>query len=403
MHRVGKPKLIREINRKLVLKFLREEHSTTKSKLSHHTSISKQTINNIITSLINDGLVVEAGYGNSTEEGGKKPVILKFNPTSNYLIGSMIGLKKTRAILTDLSANIVAEKSMDTIPQSGHENIIKKMLEMFNELIEETGINKNKLYGIGIGVPGIVDFKKGVVRTLPHVTDWDNIPLGKIIKDEIGVEVFINNENRMRAFGEKWFGLAKNVSNFVTICTGPGIGAGVFINDDIIMGSNLLAGEIGHLKLAVDGPLCACGNRGCFEAFAGTTRITQLAQENYNKNIYKDQPLARSLKEDFREISADEFFIFLSEGDKLANFIMNEIAYWFGIGISAVVSICDPEMVIIHGEYVKAPESFLGRVKETAQKNLLPNISKNVVIKYSDLGKMAGLVGSVSAVLEMML
>ena len=403
MHRVGKPKLIREINRKLVIKFLREEQSITKSKLSHYTSISKQTINNIISSLINDGLVVEAGYGNSTEEGGKKPVILKFNPTANYIIGSMIGLNKTRAILADLNADTIAEKSMDTNTQSGHEKIISRMLGMFNELIEGSGINKKKLFGIGIGVPGIVDFKKGIVRTFPHFPSWDNIPLSEIIKDGTGVEVFINNENRMRAFGEKWFGLANNVSNFVTIFTGPGIGAGVFINDNVIMGSNLLAGEIGHLKLAVDGPLCACGNRGCFEAFAGTTRISQLAQENYNKNIYKDQPLARSLKEDFREISTDEFFKYLNAGDKLAGFIMDEIAYWFGIGISAVVSVCDPEMVIIHGEYMKAPNSFLEKVKDVAQKNLLPNISKNVVIKYSNLGKRAGLVGSVSAVLEMML
>lgn len=401
--KIGKPKLIRKINRKLVLDIIRKNSLCTKSYISKNLGCSRQTVSKIVSNLIDEGLVLEKGIGESTEEGGKKPALLEFNPKAGYTIGSMLGRSRIRAILTDLNANIIAEKAIPTFVESGHKAIISNMIKLFEEMIKESEIEKKKLLGIGIGVQGIVSPNNGIIVTLPHYPDWINIPLADYIKDELGCEVFIDNENRMRGYSEKWFGLAVNTDNFLTIYAKEGLGGGVFINGKCVMGSNFLAGEIGHIKLDANGPDCVCGNKGCFESLVNVARIRQLFDEKSDLDEFRNSLLVKKFKDNNLEIMIEELFNHFYKEDNLSKLIVDEISYWFGVGISVISSVIDSELIIIHGPYSFGGDYFKKKIIENAEKNFLPDISKEVNVVYSKLGKKAVLIGSASIVLDKLL
>jgi len=401
--KIRKPEHIRKINTKLVLNIIRKNPDCTISFIAKRLNCSRQTVSKIVRNLINLDLLQEQGLGESTREGGKKPIILTFNPKGGYVIGTMLLKNRVNSILTDLNANIIIEKSVPIYVKEGYKAITEKMTILFEEMIMESGIKKEKLLGIGIGVQGIVDFSKGIIKKLPHYPDWVDIPLAKYIKDKIGCDVFIDNENRMRGYGEKWFGLATNTDNFLTIYVEEGLGGGVFIGGEAIRGLGFFAGEIGHMKLDINGPDCICGNKGCFESLVNVARIRQLFDKYKDSEDFKDSIFVKKYKDNNFEITIKELFGYFYQGDNLAKYIVDEISYWFGVGIAAVSSVIDPDLIIIHGQYISGGDYFIKKIINYAKKEFLPNIPREVNIKYSKIGREAGLIGGASIVLEEML
>jgi predicted NBD/HSP70 family sugar kinase len=401
--KLRKPKHIRKINTASVLNIIRESPRITKSDIAKKINISQQTINKIVKELILRKLVVEDGLRESTEEGGKRPVQLKFNENAGYIIGSMIGPKKIKIILTNYNNNIMIEKDVRNDLRANYKATISKMISIFEEMIDKAGIDKNMVLGIGIGVPGIVDEKNGIIRLLPYMPHWKDVRIAEMIEDKMGISVLVCNENRVRCYGEKMFGLAKDYSDFAVILTGYGIGGGFSIDGKCVTGENLFAGEFGHMKLSPDGPKCVCGNNGCLNALINTERINQLTKENMDLAKYKGSVLVKKFKENNFKIEAKTVFGCLYNGDELAKKIIDEISYWLGIAISIIVAVIDPELIIISGEYTAGGDYLIERVKETAEENILPSVKKSINIRYSQLGKKAGLVGVVGMVLDKLL
>ena len=395
--KAGKPKLIRKINRKLIIDVIREEQNCTQTYISKKTGISKQTVSKITANLIKEGLVLKTGTGKSTEEGGKKPVLFKFNPRSRYVIGVMITNKIT-AVLTDLKSNIIMEKSIDTHYKIGHNRVMLSLLKLLKEIINESKIEKSRLSGVGIGIQGIVSDKR--IKLLPSFMDWEDLSLGNYLEKEMGCRVFIENDNRLRGYGEKWFGLARNVNNFATLYIEKGLGAGFFYNNKTITGYNHYSGEIGHIKLKKDGPKCGCGGNGCLETMVNIERIRGLFREKIKSDSFNNSVLYRKFKNSWNLITPEILFDNFYKGDVLAKQIVDDISYWLGKGISLISATLDPDLIIIHGPYVTGGEYFLEKVKASANKNFLPNVKKEINIKYSKLGERAGLIGAVGIVLD---
>jgi predicted NBD/HSP70 family sugar kinase len=401
MDQTAKPKLLRKINRGLILKQIRNRQLITKTILCKLTNLSAPTVNDIVNSLVKKGLIIEVGRGNSTAEGGKRPLLLKFNPDAFYLVGVMIGLSKIRCGITNLAGTIIFEDIINTNKDSGPGKIIYNLINEIKTVIKKSGIDNKKILGIGIGVPGVADFETGVVEVLPLFKNWQNIPLKEYIEKEFGVLVVIDNENRMRAVGEKWFGIAKNVKNFITLITGDGIGGGVVINNEVIRGFNHICGEIGHMKIIDDGPICSCGSRGCFENLLNTKRFNQYIDDFISKKDYINSELLKKRKDNQdNQNTFEELFDFYKKGDALAVEVVNKIIYWFAKGISNLICTYDPELIVIHGKYLNLDRSFFKKVEEAAVKDIFPKLNKVIKIKKSVIGHDIGIVGSSSLVLE---
>ena len=397
---IKKQKTLKQANRKVILNILRDSGEISVADLSREVNLSKPTLMIIINYYLKNGLVINTGKGDSTEEGGKKPNIYKFNEDGGYAVGMIISANKLTAVITNLKSKILYKTSVPLKTNEGFDSVLKKIIDSYNNLVNNTNIDRKRLVGLAIGAYGITNFTKGEVIFSPHFLSWGkNLNLKEKILEQIPDEipVMVDNHSRFQVFAEKILGLAQEKNNIVAIQAGKGLVAGVIIENEIKRGNHYLIGEIGHMIVDPEArEICACGGKGCFEAMVSINRILRMAKEKYKE--YPDSII-------FNENSPDGIDIYdvfdaSNKGDKLALDLMNDVINWFGIGISNIILMYDPQIVIIQGIFTKAGEYFLESLREKINKISLFSIKRKTEIKYSELGDKAGVLGAVSYVLS---
>jgi predicted NBD/HSP70 family sugar kinase len=399
MRIIGKPKLMREINRNLILEHMRNNKICTKTDLYKLTGLSKMTINNIVGSLIKKGIILESGYGNSSREGGKKPLLLKFNENKYYLIGIIVSDIDIRCGVTNLRGKIIHEESEPSDMKKGPDDVIERIVKIINKAIEQTGMKKNKFLGIGVGLPGIIDFENGTVNILSRFPEWKGIRLKNILNQKMELPVVIDNEVNVRALGEKWFGLGSNIANFITLnTTENGIGAGVIVNDELVRGFNYLCGEVGHVPVDKFDFIENNGNNENLESLLSLNQIILLIKKTIkreNNLIFKDFDKKENLK-------MNEIFEILNNNynDNSLYEIIDKIANIFSLVIANVICTFDPELIIIHGKFSRLGDYFYDRIQNIIENKIFPEINKKINIERSLISKEMGIKGSASMVLD---
>jgi len=397
---IKKQKTLKQANRKVILNILRDSGEISVADLSREVNLSKPTLMIIINYYLKNGLVINTGKGDSTEEGGKKPNIYKFNEDGGYAVGMIISANKLTAVITNLKSKILYKTSVPLKTNEGFDSVLKKIIDSYNNLVNNTNIDRKRLVGLAIGAYGITNFTKGEVIFSPHFLSWGkNLNLKEKILEQIPDEipVMVDNHSRFQVFAEKILGLAQEKNNIVAIQAGKGLVAGVIIENEIKRGNHYLIGEIGHMIVDPEArEICACGGKGCFEAMVSINRILRMAKEKYKE--YPDSII-------FNENSPDGIDIYdvfdaSNKGDKLALDLMNDAIKWFGIGISNIILMYDPQIVIIQGIFTKAGEYFIENLRKIINKISLFSIKRETEIKYSELGDKAGVLGAASYVLS---
>jgi predicted NBD/HSP70 family sugar kinase len=395
----GKPSLLKKINKNIVLNIVRSKGPISRAKLSRITKISRPTISNIIDSLYKDKLIKKAGLGKSTKKGGTKPTLYKFNKEYGFIIGSQIRINEVITILTNYNAEINSKKILKFGSKRSLEQVINLMFKSFDYVIKESKIDIKDVKGIGIGLTGIVDYRKGVLKFISHFPQWgSDINFAKIVKDKYKVRTFIDNNCRMLVSAEKIFGLGKDYNNIVAIDTEGGVGSGIIIKGDIYRGNNFLAGEIGHNIIYPDGPECTCGKRGCAETLVSTEalmkNVANALKEDSSSYLYK------KYNGNVKKIKLEDIFLAYIEGDALVEKVMNKIEYWFALLFGNIILNYNPEIIIMQGDYVDATQKFIDNIKKKLKKSILPNIDIETKLEMSKLGKYVGPIGSASMVLS---
>ena len=332
MGAVGKPKILKEINRKIVLDLLRKYDVLSINNISKYTKISKTTVIKTINYLKEIGFVSVIGKGESTAEGGKKPILYKFNEKHGYIIAIQIFPNKIYSIITDLNINIISERSIVIVENEDGNKVVDYIVESCKWLLDKEGLDLNSLIGIGIGAHGITNIEEGVVIFSPHFPSWGkDFKLRDKILEKLNFNgpVIIDNQIRFQAFAEKHFGVAKDKKNIIVIEGGIGLVAGIIVKDEIKRGVHFLAGEIGHMILnPFEKEKCVCGGRGCFEFMVSTKRVLNMAKSKY-KN-YSDSMIFT--KNGLENITIEDIFYASNKGDDLAKELIDEVGKWFSIG-----------------------------------------------------------------------
>ncbi|MDD3818855.1 MAG: ROK family transcriptional regulator [Actinomycetota bacterium] len=397
---IKKPKTLKQTNRKVILNILRDSGEVSVADLSKKVNLSKPTLMAIIDYYLKKGLVMNVGKGNSTEEGGKKPNIYKFNEDGGYAIGMIISANKLAGVITNLKNKILFKETLPLESNEKFDSVLEKIVDLYNDLIIGAEINREKIIGLAIGAYGITNFDKGEVIFSPHFPSWGkNLNLREKVKGKIPDEIpiIIDNHSRFQVFAEKVLGLGRDKDNIVAIQAGKGMVAGVIIDNEIKRGNHYLIGEIGHMIIDPEArEICACGGKGCFEAMVTTNRIVRMVEERYS--YYPDSIIFNG--DGSKNIDIYKIFDALDKKDKLALEIMNDVINWFGIGISNIILMYDPQVVIIQGIFTKAGDYFLESVREKINKISLFSIKRKTEIKYSELGDNAGVLGAASFVLS---
>ncbi len=390
----GKPKSLKETNRKAVIALLRNSDPITIPVISERTSISKTTVIKIIEHFLSHDLVKSHGKGESTDEGGKKPELFTLNNRYRHAVAIHIFKDEVLCSLTDFRGKTIKIFPKTISRNEKIENVIQDIAASTTELLNSSSISPERVLGIGIALPGIVDYDKKTVLFSPWFPSWgEQIPMGKLLKKETGLDipVFVDNEFRFQVLAEQIYGGHADKQNIIVIGGGEGLGAGIMVENEIKRGVHNIAGEIGHMVInPVSGEQCVCGGHGCFEAMVYRNRLLRLAKKECGDNpeslICGNKPV--------ESITEHDVFDAANRGDPSAVKILDDITYWFAIAISNLIMAHDPEIIIIHGIYTGAGDFFLERVTKKTEKVSLNRVKKNVQIVSSKLGRESGILGA---------
>lgn len=306
-------------------------------------------------------------------------------------IGIDVGGTNVKIALVNDEGKILYSNSVPTRAEMGYEYTVNNIKQAIYDLLKETKLESKDIQGIGFGFPGQVDYKAGIVRNAPNIPGWVEIPIAKIFEDEFHIPTRVDNDVRCAALGELNYGAGKGCENLICITVGTGIGSGLVVNGKLVRGASNAAGEIGHIKLQMNGgPICGCGDTGCLEAFASGPAIVALA-EDYIKG-------GKSTK--YRELAngapITPYIVCeaAKAGDSVAQRIFTIIGEYIGIGMASVVNLLNPEKIIIGGGVADAGEYLLNPLSETLKKRAMKIAGETVKIVHAELGNTAGVIGA---------
>jgi len=387
---------INTINKQNVINIIRDQGPIFKAEISRVTGLSIPTIMKSTDEFIKKGLVREIGKSESSGRG-KPPELLEFIPDSYYIIGVDIGTTNIVTVLMDLSAKIIYKQMVPTGAKDCADVIINRVIDSITNTINHVNIEEEKILGIGIGMPGLLDSQNGIVQFSPDF-GWENIDLLGPIKAYFNMTIIIDNVTRAMAMGEKWFGMGHGIDNFMCINLGYGIGAAIVINGEVYSGFSGSSGEFGHMTLEKNGPLCDCGNYGCLEALSSANAISKKARfylEKGEESVIKDM-----VGGNLELIEAKSVFDAANLGDKLASEIINEAIEYLGISVASIVNLLDPELIILEGGVARAGDILVDNLHKVVNRRKMKYAGKNTRIILSKLGEDAAAIGAASFLLK---
>lgn len=305
-----------------------------------------------------------------------------------YVIGIDLGGTKISGDIADFEGNVLKNIVVPTNTFEGEIAVADRIVNVINDLMKETNKNKDEIESIGIGSPGPLDTKKGMIITTPNLP-FKNFKIVDYIKDRFGIDTYIDNDANVATLGEHMYGAGKGTQNMIYVTVSTGIGGGAILNGKIYRGNTGNALEIGHTTLLSDGPKCNCGNNGCAEALASGTAIARIANEEIKKG-------EKTSLTDYKKVTSYEVFQEAKKGDKLAKSVLDKCLDYLGIAVANAVATFDPEMVVIGGGVSKGGQIVFDTVRKVVDKRCFKVMADNCKIVPAGLGSDAGVMGAVA-------
>ncbi len=315
-----------------------------------------------------------------------------------YVIGVDLGGTKILSAIVDRSGKIVERVNLPTEAALGPKRVIGNIRDSVNLLLAKSGIPLSQIKAIGIGAPGPILYEKGVVLDPPNLPGWKRVPVRDLVQKEFKVPVILENDANAAALAESRSGAAKNCENFIYLTISTGIGGGIVIGRKLYRGSIGGAGEVGHMIIKTDGPMCGCGNPGCLEAMASGSAIGRLGREAAAGN--KSSLMVKLAGGDLKKINALTVELAAKKGDAPAKKVLNEAAFNLGVGLANLINIFAPDMIALGGGVINMGEMFLGPARRTAKRFSLSPAGDHVKIIAVKLGGDVGVLGAAALCLE---
>ena len=380
-----------------VIRALRKNGQTSRTEIAHMTGWSRAKTSQEVNALIEKGYLVEVGEGISN--GGRKPRLVRFNHQLGYIVGIDIGATSLEIALADINGSILKRVAEPTDVRHPPEEILGRCSMLTLELIVAHGVRPEQILGIGVGVPGPVDFTRGVLVAPPLMPDWENYPIRNFFKETfLSAYVVVDNDVNIMALGEQRSGDAANLDHFLVIKIGTGIGCGIMAGRKIHRGSDGCAGDIGHICVDKQGPICRCGNHGCLEAMAAGPAIAEKAMQAARDG--KSELLQKILEINGGVLTPENVNTACREGDEAALEIIRASGQMIGDVLAGLVNFFNPSHIFIGGGIANFGNHLLIAIKRAVLRQSLPLATTNLAISFSRAGSDAGVIGAVMLALE---
>ncbi|NLG80177.1 MAG: ROK family transcriptional regulator [Firmicutes bacterium] len=447
----GNQDLVKELNKAVILNIIWRHAPISRAEIARISGLTRGTVSSLVDELIHDSFVKEIGTGTSAM--GRKPIMLQLNAGAGVIVGVDLGVNYILIILADLRAQVLARKRLSIDPEMGEKRILEKMLDGIADILAGAPSTPRGLLGIGAGVPGLVEMEHGVLKFAPNLR-WKNVPLKDVLQGRFDAPVYVDNEANVGALGEKWFGAGQGIRHMVYLSVGVGLGAGIVLNGELYRGAAGYAGELGHFTILPDGPLCGCGNRGCWETLASELATLRRAREVLERgeagilrellardhrrsdaegaaggatagdaavttgkadkagttgaadaaDAAKPPATAAEIPDDAADaaarLSVDVLVEACERGDAAAQHVLRETGRYLGIGIAGLVNAFNPEVVIVGNTIGRCGHWVLDEVAREVEARGLSQLTKAVRVLPAMLGPDACAIGGVSLVLS---
>lgn len=379
------------INQQRVLYLLRTGGPLSRAEISRLTGLTKATVSKIVDELERNN-IIEA-LGQVANVRGRPSMLYGYNASSALALGIEITQKECRGVVTQMDASPL--KSY-TVPLSNTRAEV--VIAAIQNIQDDVGRDfSNPLVGIGIGVPGVCDEQRETVVYSERL-NWNMLPLVRMIREHVDLDVYVENRANAAALGERWLGAGQETENSIFIHIGSGIKAGIILNGELYIGGNGAAGEIGHIVIAQDGPLCVCGKRGCLEALASTTAMREHVMGLLQNG--RAEQLAERLGARVDSLTIGDLLEAANDGDKTALKVLKESARYIGSAVAILVNVFNPQQVILGDFANHAPGIFLETVRETAAQQSFEVPWRGVEISTSKLGHQSVSIGAAALLLS---
>ena len=308
-------------------------------------------------------------------------------------IGVDIGGTNLVAGLTDAQFQIVDKLSTPTLGKRAEKKIVDDIIRLILTLMEKHNLTEKDIESIGLGVPGWCNTDTGIILECDNV-NFRNTPIAKLLQAVVNVPVFLANDADCAALGEAYGGATKDVDHSIMVTIGTGVGGGIIIDKKIYNGFNHGGGEVGHMVIDMHGLPCVCGRRGCWEQYASATAL--IAQTKDAAKANPDSILYKSIGGDLEKINGKTAFDALAQGCPVAENVVDNFARYLACGIVNLISIFQPEMVVLGGGVSKAGAPLLSRVQAILDKECYGDVTSLPRAKFcvATLGNDAGVIGA---------
>lgn len=314
---------------------------------------------------------------------------------NKHIVGVDLGGTRIRACLADERGTILARANRLTLAEEGQEAVLHRIVEAVREAIGEH--KASDLAGVGIGAPGPLDPKTGVIFTPPNLPGWHNVPLKAILEEALGLPVYAGNDANLAALGERHFGAGQGVDDLIYITVSTGIGGGIITDGKLLVGADGAAGEVGHQTIDMNGPRCNCGNIGCLEVLAAGPAIARSAIAAIQRG--EETLIAALARETGDIVTAAHVTRAAHSGDAVARRIIRQAGEYIGVEVVNLLHLFNPRLVIIGGGVAMgAGELLFGPIREMVQARAM-EIYRQTRIVPADLGDDVGLLGAVALVI----
>jgi predicted NBD/HSP70 family sugar kinase len=392
--------LVKQHNRAVVLRVLRRFGPISRRRMCEITRLQPATITNLVAGLMAEGLVQEVGSEQARSHqrrGGRRQVLVDLNPQGAFAVGVHIGVRLVTVAVGDLRGNRLCARAMARPRAAGPEATLQLAAETISDILQETAVDRSRVLGVGVASVGVVDPVEGVVRSAPQL-GWRNVPVRQALHEMLGLPVVVDNSRRAMMLGEVLFGSARDARNAMVVHVATTIGAGLLIEHRLFYGDSYGAAQLGHLVVDPEGPLCACGGRGCLDAVAGELALTQRVREQVEAG--RESLIPRMAEGALDALDARVVYAAALAGDALAREMVADVGRALGAALAHALVLVDPELVVVTGHIQETGDLFFGPLRSAVEPHVVRVLGKAPRIVPSTLGPDASAVSALSLALE---
>jgi N-acetylglucosamine repressor len=356
---------MRLANQLAILRAVRDGGSVTRIAVQRRTGLSWGTVTTLVRELVDRRLVEERGP--LPTRAGRHPVEIGIDRRARRVAGLRLGGQEVSAVVMDLAGGVEAAVSLPAGAGGSGQAILERMYRCLDRAMERSGTAPRSLAGIGIALPGAVDYASGTGLYGPHHPRWRNVPVRDLFQRRYGAPCFVDHDNNCAVMGEWCFGLARGIDDFLCVALGTGLSVGIMIRGEVYRGADFMAGELGHVVVDPAGPRCACGRKGCLEALASGRALARAAEALARGG--RSPRLLEAARGDPRRVTAAALFDAAEDGDAEARRAFAAMGGTLGRGLAMLVNLFNPARIILCGGVSRAHAWFLPAARRTLRES----------------------------------